>query len=261
MVMRTPQFRRVRGIAAVTVTLALAVLLTPAARGQLYSPARQIFQLTNQDRVAHGLPALRWSDSLAAAAEAHLRWMSQARELSHQYPGEAPLMERAAQDGVHFRAIAENIAMGPSAKAIERGWMHSPPHRRNILDPKMDAVGVAVAERGGSLYAVEDFAVTVQALSPPQVEQRVRELLREQGITAFGSSMEAKRACRMTSGMPQDSRIRALVRFQTSDLSRLPDQVAEQIRRGGFTKAAVGGCAPEGGQQDFTTYRVAILFY
>jgi uncharacterized protein YkwD len=259
--MWTPQFRSIRGIAAVAVTLALAVLLTPIARGQQHSPARRILDRTNQDRAAQGLPALRWSDALAAAAEAHLRWMERENELSHQYPGEAPLMERAARAGAHFRSIAENIALGPNADAIERGWMHSTPHRRNILDPKMDAVGVAVDRVGGTLYAVEDFAQTVQSLNPRQVEGRVRALLRAQGITAFEPGAEAQQACRMTGGMPHDRRPRLLVRFQTSDLSQLPSQVVQQIRSGGFTRAAVGACAPEGGQPDFTSYRVAILFY
>jgi hypothetical protein len=41
----------------------------------------------------------------------------------------------------------------------------------------------------------------------------------------------------------------------------LPSQVAQQIRSGDFKKAAVGACAPKPGQENFTTYSVAILFY
>ena len=40
--------------------------------------------------------------------------------------------------------------------------MNSPPHRANILDPEMDSLGVAVIERNGELFAVQDFALAVQ---------------------------------------------------------------------------------------------------
>jgi uncharacterized protein YkwD len=36
--------------------------------------------------------------------------------------------------------------------------MKSPPHRANILDKDMDSIGVGVVERGGQLFAVEDFS-------------------------------------------------------------------------------------------------------
>ncbi len=85
--------------------------------------------------------------------------------LSHQYPGEPDLMTRAAHAGAHFRAIAENIALGPTPDSLENQWMHSTPHRTNILDPKMNALGVAVLRRGPNLYAVEDFAQTNEALT------------------------------------------------------------------------------------------------
>jgi hypothetical protein len=37
--------------------------------------------------------------------------------------------------------------------------MNSPPHRANILDPELDSLGVAVVERNGELFAVQDFAL------------------------------------------------------------------------------------------------------
>jgi hypothetical protein len=52
-----------------------------------------------------------------------------------------------------------------------------------------------------------------------------------------------------------------MVGFETPDLSQLPAQVVDVIRSKDFMKAAVGACAPGSKQADFTTYRVAILFY
>lgn len=223
--------------------------------------ARQIFDLTNQDRLRHGLHALRWDAALARAAQAHAERMAHEPALSHQYPGEPQLADRGAAAGAHFRAIAENIAMGPSPASIDNGWMHSPGHRANILDPKSDALGVAVVRRGGSIYAVEDFEQSAQDLSYKQVEARVKELLRQQGVDASAPTGPAEEACAMAHGFPPGSRMRSIMRFETSDLSHLPSEVTQQIRGGSFSKAAVGACAAGPEQADFTRYRVAVLFY
>ena len=229
--------------------------------GRSIAAARQIFALTNEDRQAQGLSPLQWNDALAGAAQAHAAIMAQEPQLSHQYPGEPPLMQRAAAAGAHFQAIAENVAMAPNAEAVERVWMHSTPHRENILDPKMNALGIGVVERGGYLYAVEDFAEAQQALDRQQVEQRVQDLLRAQNIDASLAAGPAEQACPMQHGMPPGTGARSIVRFETPDLSQLSSGVVQQIRSGGFTRAAVGACAPMANNPAFTTYRVAVLLY
>ena len=122
--------------------------------------------------------------------------MKDEKTLSHQYPGEQDLQARAAQAGAHFQAIAENIAMGPSAEAIEKQWMNSVPHRQNILDPQMNAIGIAVIEKNGYLYAVEDFANASESLTKEQVEQKVGDLLRQQKIDPSAPRNDRRRGVR-----------------------------------------------------------------
>lgn len=245
-------------IAYAVLFVALVATVVPA---WAQDDARRIFDLTNQDRQQQGLAPLRWDDALAVAARGHADRMVRQRALSHQYPGEPELMERAASAGAHFRAIAENIATGPSPQSIEQEWMHSTAHRTNILDPKMNALGVAVVREGGSLYAVQDFAQTSEALSREQAEARVRELLSARNVDASAAAGPAEQACAMQHGIPEGTSARSIVRFETPDLSQLPSQVTQQIQAGDFRKAAVGACAPGPSQANFTTYRVAILFY
>src|SRR5207247_1737903 len=40
-----------------------------------------------------------------------------------------------------------------------KGWKDSPPHRKNLLDPDIDEIGVGVAHSShtGKYYAVQDF--------------------------------------------------------------------------------------------------------
>jgi uncharacterized protein YkwD len=223
--------------------------------------ARQIFQATNQVRARHGLPPFAWSPSLAAAARAHLSVMVHQPELSHDYPGEPPLPVRAAQAGAHFETIAENIAMGYSVPAIQNEWMHSPPHRANILNPRLNAAGVAIAKRRGNFYAVVDFAAAVQHQDRSQATRQITQLLRQIGISPGGSRSAARAACapgyRLTAGTP----VRLLVRFTTPDLNRLPAQVTSEIQSSGATHAAVALCPSDGSQPGFTTYSVALLLY
>lgn len=245
-----------------SIMLAIAVCVLVCfqawARQNTASRARHIAELTNRDRQAHGLDPLQWNDSLAAAAQAHAERMSEEDELSHQYSGEGNVGQRAARAGVHFRAIAENIATGFSDEQVEQEWMHSPPHRRNILDSTLNAIGVGVVERGGTLYVTEDFAEANENLSTSQVERKVAGLLRHEGVGASMPQSAAAKACDRNSGYPPGGKL--IVRFDTGDLSQLPAQVSAQIRRGDYKKASVAAC-PGGRQGSFTTYKVAIVLY
>jgi hypothetical protein len=247
--------------AACIVSLLVIAACASPTFGQAQDTAHQIFDLTNQDRKAQGLQPLQWNAALAAAAQTHATRMAQEQQLSHQYPGEAELMQRAVQAGAHFQAIAENVAMAPDAEGIENAWMHSAPHRTNILDPKMNALGVGVVERGGNLWAVEDFAQASETLGPQQVEQRVSALVRALHVDPSEPASEAEQACTIEKGLPPGSKARSVVRFETPDLSQLPNGLAQSIGNGQFTRAAVGACAPRANNPAFTTYRVAILLY
>lgn len=246
------------------VALCMLASFLPLARAQeqenFENRARHIFELTNRDRLALGLQPLRWSASLANAAQAHAERMAQEHYLMHQYPGEGNVGERAARAGAHFQAIAENIATGYSDEQIEQEWMHSAPHRRNILNPAMNALGVGIVARGGVLYAVEDFAEASEAYSPKDVEQRVGQFLREGGVDPSVPRGAAAHACLSENGYPPGGTGKLVIRFDTGDLSRLPAQVVQQIRSGQYSRASVASC-PGGRQGNFTTYKVAIVLY
>ncbi len=137
----------------------------PARRKNDGSSEQILLQLANRDRTARGLSPLKWSDALAEAAHQHAVWMARQNALSHQFPGEPAMADRASRAGARFSSLAENVALGPSAEGIHQQWMNSPPHRANLLDPQLDSVGIAVSDRNGTLFAVEDFSLAVSDLS------------------------------------------------------------------------------------------------
>jgi uncharacterized protein YkwD len=242
------------------------------ARPQPMSTERILFESANRERTALGLPQLHWDESLAAAARQHAELMVQYNALSHQFSGEPSLQDRTRQAGARYSVIAENVAMGPSADVIHSSWMHSPPHRANLLDRDLTAVGIAVVATlgrnsggagGGTLFAVEDFSQAVVSLSFEQQEKQVSALLAARGLqvaNSNGAADDARKTCEMDRGFA-GSRPNLVVRYEASDLSRLPDDLEQKIRSGNYRTAAVGACDSGGSSRGFTRFRITVLLY
>jgi hypothetical protein len=240
--------------------LALAILTTTA---HAQSPAEQaLLQLANQARAPYNLPPLHWDANLAHAAQAHVQWVLRTPgQLLHQYPGEPGLITRGARSGARFGTIAENIGgRGENPAALQQIWMTTPTHRANLLDPNLNVVGIAVAAGpDGLLYAVEDFARNVPALSPAAVEQHVQKLLQAQGLAPAPSNEDARKTCTMTSGQAGTPKL--VIQWDGSDISQLPNPLLQQLSKAKYTAAAVGACPGNQPNQQFTTYHIAVLLY
>ncbi|HVG26905.1 MAG TPA: CAP domain-containing protein, partial [Acidobacteriaceae bacterium] len=160
-----------------------------------------LFAAANAERVHRGLRPLRWEPTLYQAAQQHAGQMASRQSISHQYPGEPELADRGRIAGARFTVIAENVAEAWSAPEIHEAWMQSPDHRANLLDPRVNAVGISVLRRGGQLYAVEDFDRTVESMTFEEQENAVAELLRtEASVTMLPVVEDARRTCSMETG-------------------------------------------------------------
>lgn len=222
--------------------------------------AKQLMQATNEDRAMHGLGPLRWDPALARAAQSHANQMVRHGELSHQYAGEPDLMTRAGRDGAHFSTVAENIAIAPDPQMVESEWMHSPPHRHNILDARLTTIGIGLVRQGNNLWAVEDFSAAVVPMGSSQIEGKVEQMVAERGIRFVSTSSAARRTCAMEHGFI-GPRPNFVMRWEGSDLNRLPDVLEEKISTGRYKTAAVGACSTENRGQGFTTYRMAVMLF
>jgi Cysteine-rich secretory protein family len=242
--------------------LTMACAAGPLNQAQAQSvEARQLMQATNEDRAQHGLGPLKWDPALARAAQRHAEIMVRHGALSHQYDGEADLVNRVSEDGAHFREVAENLAVAQTPGAVEDEWMHSAPHRRNILDAHLNEVGIGLVRAGGNLWAVEDFSAGVAALGSSQIERQIGQLLSQRGLRSAGDLSAARQTCAMEHGAAGSVRPKFIMRWQGSDLSRLPDVLEQQISTGRFRTAAVGACEAGNGQPGFTTYRLAVMLF
>ncbi len=226
--------------------------------------AEQVFALANQARAAAGAPRLQWDADLAAAARQHCLRMAAEGPIAHRYGGEPDLSERAGQAGARFSLIEENVAVGPSPAEIHNEWMHSPGHRSNLLNPEVDHVGIALVAARGTLYAVADYARSVPALSRTQVEARIAQLMQPSGIAILDDASMARAACATDSGLPASrggATPHFIMRWQGSDLTRLPQTLRQKLASRQYRQASIGSCPAQNVGGDFTAYRVAVLLF
>ena len=243
-------------------SLLLLSMMCALGHAQATSIAEQyLLSALNQERVSRNIAPVRLDAALHEAALQHARQMADHAAISHQFPGEAELSIRGAEVGARFDLIAENVAEGPTAVRLHDAWMRSAGHRANILDPDVDAVGIAVIVRNGQLYAVQDFARTVQSLTLEQQEAAVGMLLDAAGLDLV-PGVEARETCAMASGYAGEEQPAFIVRYTTGDPGRLPTQLKEHLSRSSGTerRAAVGACA-SGGKSSFAKYTLAIVLY
>jgi hypothetical protein len=250
--------------------VALAAL--PAVRSQQLNASSEaatlaeqyLLSAANQERGDRGLSLLHRDPQLAQAAAGHAREMAAHESISHQFAGEAELTDRGAQAGVPFSAISENVAEAPNVVQIHDMWMHSEHHRDNLLDPRIDSAGISVIERGGEFYAVEDFARTIRLVSLAEQESAIAALLTQHSRIELandpGKISAARKTCSMSTGYAGDVQPWFVIRFTSSSLNELPDQLMTRMASGRYRQAAVGAC-PGPAQSPFTSYNFAVLLY
>jgi len=100
----------------------------------------------NSDRAANSVPALKMNSELQRAAQAKANDMATKDYWSHNTPsGNPPWVFVQAQD-YQYQKLGENLATGfSSSAATTAGWMASPEHRENMLDPAFTQVGFGYA--------------------------------------------------------------------------------------------------------------------
>jgi uncharacterized protein YkwD len=130
-----------------------------------------IVRFTNKYREKAILQPLKISPALTFLARKQNEHMCANGTLSHEsklFPeGWRKFSDRMRAVGV--RTAGENVAYSTSGKDPEQladfivnGWMKSPGHRKNILNPKFNYLGVAVWECGGKIaYATQVFSSDV----------------------------------------------------------------------------------------------------
>ena len=140
--------------------------------------ATRVLQLVNEvrargarcgDRSFAPAPPVKLSETLAGVAFGHADDMAKHNYFEHEdLSGHSPA-DRVRAVGYQEKLVGENIAYGPkSADEVVQGWLDSPGHCENIMDPRFAEMGIAysaghAARRG--LFWVQ-LLVAPKAVAP-----------------------------------------------------------------------------------------------
>lgn len=119
----------------------------PTGKSLSNPTAEELLQEINRVRVRNDVAPLRSDTQLTAIALRHNAYMLRQSTLLHD-----GFDERFALSGSD--RCAENIARGyPTAAAFVQGWLDSPEHRSNLLDPEVTHVGIALDQGFATYFA------------------------------------------------------------------------------------------------------------
>lgn len=126
-----------------------------------------IFRYTNEERRGKGLPALQRSKALRFVARKQSSNMCHTQTFRHEsksfpkgwetFTGRLEKVGlKAGGENIGYRTLTRNP--DDWARKVVRGWMESPGHRKNILNPKFRYLGVGISGCETLGYATQVFS-------------------------------------------------------------------------------------------------------
>jgi uncharacterized protein YkwD len=111
----------------------------------------------NKERAKEGLSALTTNNTITAAGNVRAKEIVQS--FSHTRPNGSSPFTALKEAGISYQAAGENIAYGQKTpQEVVTGWMNSPGHRANIMNPNFGKVGIGVYKASnGTIYWTQLF--------------------------------------------------------------------------------------------------------
>ena len=147
------------------VWIVIAAPFAPAVALSAQAAGQRVLDLVNQaratprscgNRAFKAAAPVRWNDTLAGASRLHAEDMARHNYFSHGGRDGSNPAQRVERAGYRYRATGENIAAGTQMQADEAvaGWIKSPGHCANLMNPAFTEMGVAFAVNAASEMGV-----------------------------------------------------------------------------------------------------------
>jgi uncharacterized protein YkwD len=248
------------------------VVSQPAARDSDFDSraAQELLRFVNQARAQAGVEGLVFDETLSRAAEAHGREMLERGQLSHQFPGEAGLLVRLGQGGTHINRAGENVAFDYSVQHAHQSLMASAEHRRNLLDPSFNAVGIAIVWIRCQMYVVQDFAHQLPTYEAGQAEdliaEKVANLRTQTRLPRLNrlKNPNLSEACSPGKAKPNRAALasaRYVLSYSNTEPQALPPIAGNVIGNGQMKDFSVGACYARTEKNPNGAYFVTMAFY
>ena len=143
------------------VWIVLAAPFAPSVAMSAQAAGQRVLELVNRaratarscgNRAFKAARPVRWNDTLARVSRLHAEDMARYNYFSHSGRDGSDPAQRVERAGYQYRATGENIAAGTQMQADEAvaGWIRSPGHCANLMNPAYTEMGVAFAINAAS---------------------------------------------------------------------------------------------------------------
>jgi uncharacterized YkwD family protein/spore coat assembly protein SafA len=125
------------------------VLNIPSVDASVLAYETDVITLINKIRSDNGLSQFKTNWELSRVARIKAKDMHDKGYFDHTSPTYGSPFAMMKSFGISYSSAAENIAMGYSTpQQVVNGWMGSPGHRANILNPSYTQIGVGYCADG-----------------------------------------------------------------------------------------------------------------
>lgn len=129
-----------------TLSLVIFLVLQIVVLGQMKTQ-NQVLKLVNIERKKEGLKPLKMDKKLSSVAQIKSEEMEKKGYFSHRSPQYGTPFQMMDKFDIKYKTAAENIAYGQETpEKVVKGWMNSPGHRKNILNPRFHEIGIGVSK-------------------------------------------------------------------------------------------------------------------
>lgn len=126
----------------------LDVHVTPADLSVDVASEDVMLSQVNQERKKVGAQPLVLDTEAREIARAYSKDMFLRKYFSHVSPEGKNVADRMKEHGLSYEVVGENLAYAPDEPTAHEGLMNSPGHKRNILDPEFEKIGIGAVDGG-----------------------------------------------------------------------------------------------------------------
>lgn len=104
----------------------------------------KLLELINRDRTSAGLQPLKLDEELCQLAQLKSQDMYDYSYFSHTSPNFGKTSSLIRKKGINYKAYGENIGRTQSVYSAHNGFMNSPGHKANIMNPSFTHIGIGI---------------------------------------------------------------------------------------------------------------------
>ncbi len=152
--------------ASIILIMIMGVFLFPGLSYASIINDENIINITNKTRIEEGLNPLTANQLLSKAAYDKAEAIFSTKKFAHTLNNKK-FSTWIKEAGYQYKSVGENLAIDfITSEGAMRAWLKSPSHKKNILNPKFQEIGVAVKS---DKFSGHEATLVVQIFGTPAI--------------------------------------------------------------------------------------------